>query len=289
VSAATARAALTARLLVAIETRTGLSREAGLARRLERTLRTIDDTELRRLTLTVEPLPWEHPEWQSLIANVLVHETYFFRDWPQLDHLARVGLPPRIAAARSHAPHRLRIWSAGCASGEEPYSLAALTVHALALQGIAMEPREEARLSTDWQIEVTGTDLSNDMIEVARTARYIDRGLSPFRNMPDGFSRFFPMGESDERGVREDLRSAVTFRSGNLLAGPPPGRDFDVVVCRNVLVYFADAARRLAIEKLAGALAPGGFLLLGPTDPSPTDGSFEAIWATGAVIYRKLQ
>jgi chemotaxis protein methyltransferase CheR len=83
------------------------------------------------------------------------------------------------------------------------------------------------------------------------------------------------------------LRARVRFVQDNLLDGPPPVTNADVVVCRNVLVYFADAARQAALVKLTSALAPGAYLLPGPTDPRPPPELFDAIWSDGPVIYRR--
>jgi chemotaxis protein methyltransferase CheR len=89
------------------------------------------------------------------------------------------------------------------------------------------------------------------------------------------------------RSVRADLRARVRFVQDNLLDGPPPVTGADAVACRNVLVYFTDAARQTALTKLTSALAPGGYLLLSPTDPRPPADQFDAIWSAGPVIYRR--
>ena len=114
-------------------------------------------------------------------------------------------------------------------------------------------------------------------------------GLSPFRAMPVGYERFFPASGPGVRGVRADLRAPVRFVQSNLLDGPATGGGVDVAVCRNVLVYLTAAARRTALDALTSAIAPNGFLLLGPTDAPPPAAAFDAIWSAGPVIYRRRQ
>jgi len=136
-------------------------------------------------------------------------------------------------------------------------------------------------------LEVVGSDLSSDMIALAGKGVYSTTGLSPFRAMREGYGRFFPAIAPGSRTVRADLRARLRFVQDNLLDGPPPLTDADVVVCRNVLVYFAHPARQIALAKLSRALTPGGYLLLGPTDPRPPPDMFDTLWSSGPVIYRR--
>ena len=274
------------RLLDAIERRTGLSRDAGLRTRLERALRSREQSGLLALVPRLETLPWRDPEWQALITRLLVHETYFFRDWPQLEHLAESGLPDRISDARTSGRRSLRIWSAGCASGEEAYTLAAITLQSMVLAGVAHEHGDTMRPGAGWSLEVVGSDLSDDMIAHAARGIYTTAGLSPFRAMREGYGRLFPSDGPGTRSVRADLSARVRFALDNLLDGPPPVTDADIVACRNVMVYLAESGRLAALTKLTSALAPGGYLLLSPTDPRPPADQFDAIWSAGPVIYR---
>lgn len=275
------------RLLTAIERRTGLSRDAGLAGRLDRALRTQNAAGLYALATRLETLPWHSPDWQQLITGLLVHETYFFRDWPQLEHLAQNGLPDRIAEAAANGDRTLRIWSAGCASGEEAYTLAVVTLNAMARAGAAIEYGDTMVPQSGWRLEVIGSDISRDMVDQADRGIYSTSGLSPFRAMRDGYGRFFPSCGPGARAVRADLRARLRFVQDNLLDGPPPITRADAVVCRNVLVYFAEVARHEALAKLTAALGPGGYLLLGPTDPRPPPELFDTLWSSGPAIYRR--
>jgi chemotaxis protein methyltransferase CheR len=183
----------------------------------------------------------------AVIESLLNNETYFFRDRLPFDLLFG-GPLARLEAARS-ADRRLAIWCAGCSTGQEAYSL-------------AMSFAEEEARWRGWTIEIVGTDISRKAIEQARSGLYsqfeVQRGL-PARQMLTWF---------DEKGggewqVRSDLRDRVRFERANILDTPPrPGR-FDIILCRNLLMYFSPECRRLAFMRLGSAIAADGSLMLG--------------------------
>ena len=195
---------------------------------------------------------------------VSVGETYFFRTPEQFDFIS-AKVWPRMAGAP-----RLRIWSAGCATGEETYSLAALF---LKLTG-----------ETERRLEILGTDLVSRNIEVARQGRYgrwsvrHERQLVPaFHELPD--KRI----EIDDR-----LRRVVSFAEHNLLL-PLPGSfgSFHLIFCRNVLVYFARETAARALVYLATALAPGGVLVFGSMDVPEVPPGFQRVGPTELQIYER--
>lgn len=181
----------------------------------------------------------------AVLDAMLNHETFFFRDIAAFQLLATSGLA-RLHAARA-TTRRLRIWSAGCSTGQECYTLAMLLA-------------DQRDRWAGWSIEILGTDLSAEAIARARTGRYsqfeIQRGL-PVTQM---LRRFDQRGEHWHADAA--LRAAVTFRVHNLLDVPPIG-PFDVILCRNVLLYFSPDVRRLVFGRLASAIAPDGLLMLG--------------------------
>lgn len=186
-------------------------------------------------------------ERARLVEAVAVRETYFFREWPQLESF-RDELLPQLAAENAER-RELRIWSAGCATGEEPYSIAILL-------------RESGRFD-GWRVRILGTDLVASAIAAARRARYRDASL---RATPEPLRERYlcPEGKHAWR-LDERIRCAVDFEAANLLdertcAGEPP---FDVVFCRNVLMYFGEPARERVSNLLFERLRPGGRLLLG--------------------------
>ena len=239
-------------------------------------------------------LPGDDPEWLSLIESLTVHETFFHRDQSQLDLLRRRLLPEVIEAAARSGQYRLRLWSAGCATGEEAYTLAILALLALRDAGLAQETGDRGIVcSAPWQIDVLGSDISRVVLTRAEAATYPAQELGAFRQLPGELDRFFPpLPPSPDapgvalRGVHAAVRRHVRFRRFNLMAEAPPERDFDIVLCRNVLIYLTLAARAKALAVVRQALRPGGFLMLGPTDALADKTRYDARWADGTVAYR---
>jgi chemotaxis protein methyltransferase CheR len=177
---------------------------------------------------------------------LLNNETYFFRDRGPFDLLQRHALP-ELATHRAKS-RRLRLWSVGCSTGQEVYSLAMLFA-------------EQAEQWRGWIIDILGTDVSTSCIDRARHGIYsqfeVQRGLGInqtikwFQECPDGW-----------RAV-EDLRRPVRFQVHNLLEQPPHPGGFDVILCRNVMLYLSPDKKALAFERLASAMAEDGWLMLG--------------------------
>lgn len=181
----------------------------------------------------------------AVVTALLNNETFFFRDAPAFEQL-RSGALEALRVERA-ATRRLSLWSAGCSTGQEAYSLAMLFADA----GSRWD---------GWTIDIVATDICAAAIARARAGRYsqfeIQRGL-PAKAMLHWFEQ---VGE-DWR-VTPALAKRLRFKRHHLLEAPPPGR-FDVILCRNVLLYFGADRRAEAFERLAGALAPDGYLMLG--------------------------
>ena len=183
---------------------------------------------------------------QQVVEALLNNETYFFRDRAPFDVLQRHALPE--LAQRRHKSKRLRIWSAGCSTGQEVYSLAML---------FAEDP-EQWR---GWTIDILGTDVSNGCVDRARAGSYsqfeVQRGL--------GINQMIKWFEECADGWRavEALRKPVRFQVHNLLEPSPHPGGFDIVLCRNVLLYLSPEKKTLAFERIAGAMAEDGWLMLG--------------------------
>jgi chemotaxis protein methyltransferase CheR len=287
------RAELIMRLLAAVEERCGLDINPLRADKLLRVLAPIGTPDLARYVERLSRLPADDPEWQTLIENLTVHETYVMRDPEQLLFFGQL-LPGLIAQAATARTCRLRFWSIGCSSGEETYTIAALAFKAMLAAGHAVEKDDHIAIKPPWQIEVLGSDISRRAVERARAGRYETGPLSSFRGELEDMLRFFPPvpgngkpADAAMRSVHECLRAVVRFELFNLVSDQPPPQPFDAVFCRNVLVHFSARARGLAHQRMAGAVRAGGFLLLGPTDSLGRSGEFEAMWAPGAVIQRR--
>jgi chemotaxis protein methyltransferase CheR len=183
---------------------------------------------------------------QQVVEALLNNETYFFRDRAMFDHLQRNVLP--ALAERRQGVRRLSVWSVGCSTGQEAYSLAMLFA-------------EQPLRWRDWTIDILGTDVASSVVSAAREGNFsqfqIQRGL--------GVAQMVSFFEETRTGWRatEALRNTVRFEQHNLLDTPPdPGR-FDLILCRNVLLYFDRPTRQRAFERLASALAPDGRIMLG--------------------------
>lgn len=178
-------------------------------------------------------------------------ETYFFRDRGQFD-LLRLRLLPELIERR-RAEKTLRLWSAGCASGEEVYSLAMLVDMLL--------PQREG-----WNIFILGSDISPAALARARRGRY---GPWSFRITPPELQQRYFRHSGDEWELDERIRRMVSFRAGDLVSQPCPGaelRDMDLILCRNVFIYYGAEAVGAIADKLAAALSEGGYLMTGHTE-----------------------
>ena len=183
---------------------------------------------------------------QRVVEALLNNETYFFRDRAPFDMLQRHALPE--LAQRRAKNKRLRIWSAGCSTGQEVYSLSMLFA-------------EEPDKWRGWTIDILGTDVSTSCVDRARAGSYsqfeVQRGL--------GINQMIKWFEETSDGWRavEPLRKPVRFQVHNLLEAAPHPGDFDIVLCRNVLLYLSPEKKTLAFERIAGAMAEDGWLMLG--------------------------
>ena len=183
---------------------------------------------------------------QQVVEALLNNETYFFRDRAMFDQLSATVLP--ALARKRERTRRLTVWSVGCSTGQETYSLAMLFA-------------EQPMRWRDWTVEIIGTDVARSVVAAAREGNFsqfqIQRGL--------GVAQMVTFFEETRIGWRanEALRKMVRFEAHNLLDQPPePGR-FDLILCRNVLLYFDKATRERAFARLASALAPDGLIMLG--------------------------
>ncbi|MEX2182987.1 MAG: CheR family methyltransferase [Chloroflexota bacterium] len=241
-----------------LESRTGLVFPDGRRALLERAVATaLEEMGLSAGTAALGILTQPGgAAWHRLLTLATVGETYFFRHREQLDAFRRIALPALLDARRGIEPLVLRAWSAGCSSGEEAYSLAMLLEDVLP---------ERAR----WQVRVVGTDIDTEALERARAGVY---GRWAFRTAPAERARWFRPVPGGER-IEERIRDLVAFERHNL-ADPEAvlpgalGGPADLVVCRNVTIYMSPEATRAVAARLYDALAPGGWLLVGPVEPS---------------------
>jgi chemotaxis methyl-accepting protein methylase len=186
-------------------------------------------------------------EWEALTERLINHETSFFRHPPSFDALQRHILP-ELRDARPRGG-KLNLWSAGCSTGQEAYSLAMVAMDDETLKG---------------DFTVWGGDISRFAIDVARRGRYGPRAVATVR--ADYRSRFLrPVNEAAaEYEIVDELRQRTRFMAANLVGNDSFSVSYDVIFCHNVLIYFSPAAVRQAVTFLASRLTLGGYLLLGP-------------------------
>ena len=210
----------------------------------------------------------------DLISELVVGETYFFRDPAQYDFLRHEAIPGVLAPRRPD--HVLRVWSAGCASGEEAYSLAIL------LEEMGMGGRAR----------VLGTDLCRSALVKAREAAY--SGWSFRGGVSEAILGWFGP-DGNRRRLCDRMRERVRFEYLNLALDTYPSFaagiwGMDVILCRNVLIYFTREAVRATARRLYDTLAEGGWLLTGPSDPPLQDlAPFETVVTPGGTAYRRAR
>ena len=210
-------------------------------------------------------------ELEEIVERVTTNETYFFRESYQLDAF-RYEIMPALKETKSRS-RRLRVWSAGCSTGEEAYTIAILMVDSGLFQG--------------WDLSVVGTDISRRVLDVARAGVF---GASSFRSTDDRYLRQYFVGHVDRHRVRDDIKGMVSFRRVNLLEldALPEAGTVDVVFCRNVLIYFGQEARRRVVESLYRQLVSGGYLLLGHSESLANLGTrFELVHLKNDMVYQK--
>jgi chemotaxis protein methyltransferase CheR len=269
-----------ARLLIAA--RLGLDfreqRQADLERGLARACRASSVPAPKAYLAWLAILPDESPEWRRLASHLTVGETYFFRDHALFEALERQVLPSLIATHRAEGTLRLRLWSAGCATGEEPYSLAILLDRLLPDR-------------PDWALTILATDINTEALEKARRGCYREWS---FRETPPWVrDRYFHRhgGETFELDAR--IRRMVTFAPLNLAEDGYPSvvtntSAMDLILCRNVLMYFTREAQRAAVVRLRRALVTGGWLVVSPSEASAElFNPLVPVNFPGAILYRK--
>ncbi len=186
-------------------------------------------------------------ELQELIERLTIGETYFARNPPQIRALEDLVLPSLLA----RGDRRIRIWSAGCSTGEEPYTIAMLLAKLL--------PPDAA----GWDVRIIATDINSQALSAAAEGRYGARAVSLLSD--DELQRFF-VRDGGGWKVGAELRKLVEFRQHNLATQRPPASRLDLILCRNVLIYFERPKMLEVIDAMHSALVPGGWLLLGHSE-----------------------
>ncbi|HIK09694.1 MAG TPA: tetratricopeptide repeat protein [Oscillatoriaceae cyanobacterium M33_DOE_052] len=222
-------------------------------------------------------------EWKQLMPLVTTGESYFFRDKGQFWLLRNAILPSIIQQQKQRWYEQggekpsLRIWSAGCSTGEEPYSLAIMVTELI--------PNLEA-----WDISIVGTDINQELVQKAQTGVYSSWS---FRTIEAGQKEAYFQESKGEWRLNEEIRSLVKFHQGNLVADTFPNSALDIsnmnlILCRNVFVYFDAPSIALVLEKFYHTLKPGGYMITAHAELHGQDlGMFRPLIFSQSVIYQK--
>lgn len=199
---------------------------------------------VRRLESTREPALM-----RAVVDAMTTNETFFFRDRTPFDNFRNFMLP-RLMQARAAERH-IRIWCAACSTGQEPYSLA-----------IILE--EEIRRLTDWRIDILATDIARNVLDAAREGLYSQFEVQ--RGLPIAFLLRYFQQKGDRWQVVERVRSRVRFEERNLISDFSDLGQFDIIFCRNVLIYFDVPTKRGVLGRLDDNLREAGYLVLGAAE-----------------------
>ncbi|MBE0475875.1 MAG: tetratricopeptide repeat protein [Coriobacteriia bacterium] len=217
----------------------------------------------------------DEDEFKELMNLVTINETSFFRFPAQFEALRDHVLPEVMRSRPQGRQHAIRIWSAGCSTGEEPYSIA-ITLAEAGLEGLGRQPH------------VLGTDVSTAALNVARRAVYSTKSL--LNVPPEVVRRHFEETEAGQR-VRRQTRSMVEFSYHNLIKEPYPLSlmgAWDAVFCRNVTIYFKLESTRRVVENFYRMLNPGGYLFVGHSETlTNISSAFEPLEVGGVFLYRR--
>ncbi len=209
-------------------------------------------------------------EQSDFINAITTNLTSFFREEHHFDFMRETVIPD--LKSRHQKDRRIRIWSAGCSTGEEPYSLA-ITLH-------GEFPR------TGWDLKILATDLDSNVLAHASSGRYRRSNVEEVKNpaIKDGFLK--ASDKEDTLKVRDEIKKLISFKRLNLLEQWPMKGQFDVIFCRNVVIYFDKATQRALFERYANILTPNGYLFIGHSESLHRVS--ERFRLLGKTIYQKI-
>jgi chemotaxis protein methyltransferase CheR len=248
-----------------------------LADRCRRRMKALDTKTFGEYLDCLTIKPNRQTELVALLNEITIGETCFFRNQSQLQALCNVVIPRIVQAKARLAVRRMRIWSAGCSTGEEPYTLAMLLL-------------EQSRRSLkDWIIEILATDLNESSLAHARNAVYDTHST---RNLSAEYREQYFTGSAGQLQVQQVVRKKVDFKRVNLSDDTRMNSigDMDVIFCCNVLIYFDLASKRRVIQHFYNSLLSHGYLFLGQSESlyGVTD-KFQLVHLPGATAYVKAE
>ncbi|HYL85628.1 MAG TPA: protein-glutamate O-methyltransferase CheR [Candidatus Angelobacter sp.] len=255
-----------------IEERTGIcfdeSRERFFSTRVREHLRVKG---MHRGTDLLRAMRKSNVEYEGLLERLLTQETTFFRYPGVYETFEKHVLPELHTKKFWKNPRTLRIWSAGCSTGEEPYSIAITIADSLSF-------------ADAWNVEILATDIGREALKHAERGIYSGRSIAGVNEKQLG-AHFSPVPKGQQ--VKPRLRKMVSFAQINLASAVYVGR-MDVIFCMNVLIYFSEERRRTMVQRFYDTLEPGGYLFLGHSESiSKMPVKFQAIVLNECILYRK--
>lgn len=245
-------------------------KRAFISGRLGRRLRTLGLSDFSQYCRLLESEDGED-ERLALVNAITTNHTAFFREPHHFEALVRTVFPA-IVEQQDSRHGRLRIWSAGCSTGEEPYTL-------------AMVLREQASQFPGWDIKLLATDLDTNVVAHAAAGRY---EAEKVKSIPEAYRRkYMDVAADGSAAMGDALRSLISFASLNLLESWPMRGPFDIIFCRNVVIYFDKSTQRRLFDRYADLVKPDGWLFIGHSESllNVTD-RFELV---GRTIYRRVK
>jgi chemotaxis protein methyltransferase CheR len=243
--------------------------------RIGRRMKELKTQSLREYFECLTTKPIRQTEMVALLNEITIGETCFFRNQPQLDALRQIVIPKILEAKTKLAMRRLRIWSAGCSTGEEPYTLSMM-----------MLEDAPGRLK-DWTVEILATDLNERSLAHAKDGVY---GTYSTRNLtPQIRQKYFTVA-GDQLQVQPSVRTSISFSRLNLSddARMTFMKSLDIIFCCNVLIYFDLASKRRVIQHFYNNLLPHGYLFLGHSESLyGVSDDFRLVHLPGATAYVK--
>jgi len=197
-------------------------------------------------------------EFEQLLDALTINVSEFFRDSTVWSALQTKILPLILMKNRASSDKKLRVWSAACADGEEPYTIAIIL-------------REALSLGEKLNVEIMATDIDEDSLKRAREGTYSFERLRSVKQSV--LRRYFTSPDNRKFRISDEIKQMVTFKQHDLSA-PPPSHSFDIISCRNVMIYFSRDMQQRLLRSFYEALSPGGYLILGKVESPIGDASF---------------
>jgi len=230
-------------------------------------------------------------ELAKLLENLTVNETSFFRNKAQLDLFQRDALEELLPAKQERRDYNLRIWSAGCSTGQEPYTLAMLVADTLSYHALRNPlpvgtTLPKPLIPEPWRLEILASDISYSVLRTAQEASYTEHQMSPV-------DYSFRLRYFDKVGtgytVKKSMKELVHFDFHNLKTEYLPQRN-DMIFCRNVMMYFDEAEQKRLVEKFYRCLNPGGYLFVGHAESllGLTD-KFQMVHRNAGTAYQRIE